>query len=73
MPICALLVGMCDLQNARFIRAALPNNCNPIGKRCPSTSAKPHGTLIPQIPARFAAMVKISREIHLQRIVGAFA
>src|SRR5881398_1106890 len=40
--------------------SALPNNCNPIGSRCPSTSAKPHGTLIPQFPARLAAMVKIS-------------
>ena len=45
-------------QNARFID--LPNNCKPIGRQCPSNSAKPHGTLIPQVPARFAAMVKIS-------------
>src|SRR5437879_2685544 len=55
--LCSYACAICKM---RASSSALPNNCKPIGKRCPSTSAKPHGTLIPQIPARFAGLVKIS-------------
>src|SRR5881396_76198 len=43
----------------RASSSALPNNCKPIGKRCPSTLAKPHGTLIPQIlPNQLAHLLR---------------
>ena len=42
-------------------RSALPNNCRPTGNRAPSSlKAKPQGTLTPQMPVRFAGMVKMS-------------
>ena len=36
-------------------------------------SVKPHGTLMPQMPARLQEIVKMSRQIHLQRVVGFLA
>ena len=45
----------------RASSSAFPRSCNPIGNFLPfSDSANPQGTLMPQIPARFAALVKIS-------------
>ncbi len=35
----------------RASSSALPKICNPIGNWLPFTFAKPHGTLIPRIPA----------------------
>jgi len=35
----------------------LPKICNPIGNWFPFAFAKPHGRLIPQMPARFPVLV----------------
>src|SRR5213079_3175102 len=45
----------------RASSSAFPRSCSPIGNFFPfSDWANPKGTLMPQIPARFAALVKIS-------------
>src|ERR1700730_5039609 len=41
----------------RASSSALPSNCRPIGNCFPSMFAKPHGMLIPQMPARLPVFV----------------